>query len=165
MVWLKFLHVAAISLWSAGLICLPGLYVQRTRVPGGEALHRLHALVRFVYVGAMSPAAFVAVASGTGLIFLQQTWAPWFGAKLFCVGMMVVIHVLTGLVVIRLFDEGETYPAWRFLAVTAVTAATVSAVLFLVLAKPVVPVLYPERMREPGSLGRLLADVIPSPRS
>lgn len=161
MVWLKFLHIAAISLWSAGLICLPGLYVQRAHVPNDASLHRLQGLVRFLYVGAMSPAAFVGIATGTALIFLRETWAPWFGAKLVFVGMMATIHILTGLVIIRLFEDGQVYPVWRFVAVTIITIAIISVVLFLVLAKPEIPSLLPDVIGEPGALRRLVGDLNP----
>ena len=165
MVWLKFAHIAAISIWSAGLICLPGLYAQRAHVPEGPTLHRLQALVRFIYVSIMSPAAFLGIATGTALIFLRQTWEPWFGAKLAFVGVMAVIHILTGLVIIRLFNEGEIYPAWRFVAVTVVTVGVVSVVLFLVLGKPEFPQFLPDAMHEPGALQRLLAPIYPFQRS
>lgn len=158
MVWVKLIHIAAIAVWSAGLVRLPGLYLRRSRVPDVPSLHRLQALVRFLYVKAMSPAAFVAIATGVGLIFLRQTWAPWFGAKLFLVGVLAVIHILTGLVIIRLFDEGEIYPVRRFVAGTALTLATVTAILFLVLAKPDLPALLPDWMHEPGALRRLLGE-------
>jgi putative membrane protein len=164
-IWLKVLHIAAISLWSASLICLPSLYLQRAHVPSQVSLHRLQALVRYLYVRVMSPAAFVAIASGTALIFVRQTWEPWFGMKLAFVGMMAVLHSLTGLVVIRLFDKGQIYPVWRFTAATIVTIAVVSGVLFFVLARPDIPFLLPDILGEPGGLGRLLGDLIPFLRS
>src|SRR5690606_9523925 len=67
-VLLKFVHILAITGWSAGLTCLPFLYVQRRRL-SGDALHRLHNFTRFFYVALVSPTAFVAVGSGTALIF------------------------------------------------------------------------------------------------
>src|SRR5690606_32333311 len=91
-VLLKFVHIIAIAGWSAGLICLPFLYVQRRRLRG-DALHRLHNFTRFFYVALVSPAAFVAVGSGTALIFVQATFEPWFAVKLAFVGIMVIIHV------------------------------------------------------------------------
>lgn len=164
-VWLKFLHIAAISLWSASLIGLPGLYVQRAHASDESSLHRLQRLIRFLYVSVMSPAAFVGIASGTGLIFLRETWAPWFSTKLVLVGIMATIHILTGLVIVHLFDEGQIYPVWRFIAVTAVTTIIVAAILFVVLAKPDLPSLFPDEMGEPGGLNRLIGDLIPFPRS
>lgn len=169
MVWLKFAHIMGIMIWSAGLVCLPGLYVQRANVASGPSLHQLQRLVRFLYVAAISPAAFVAIGTGTALIFLRETWAPWFGAKLFFVGLMALIHILTGLVIIRLFDDGQIYPVWRFLFFTAVTVAIVAAILFLVLAKPdlaaLLPAGLPGWLAEPGGLGRSLGDLSPFPRS
>jgi len=165
MVWLKFLHIAAICIWSAGLICLPSLYVQRAHVPNESSLHRLHALVRFLYVGLISPAAFVGIATGTGLMFVRDTWAAWFGAKLLFVGLMGTIHILTGLVIIRLFDDGQIYPVKRFVAITALSIATVSIILLLVLGKPNLPVLLPEVLFEPGGLGRLLRSLNPYEKS
>ena len=113
----------------------------------------------------MSPAAFIAIGSGTALIFMRQTFEPWFGMKLLFVGLMAVLHTLTGLVVLRLFDEGEVYPVWRFVAVTIVTLAVVAAVLFLVLARPDIPFLLPAFLAEPGGLRRWLSDLIPFLRS
>lgn len=165
MIWVKVIHIAAISLWSAGLICLPTLYVQRAHVPNEKSLHRLQALVRFLYVGAMSPAAFLGIGTGTALIFLRETWAPWFGVKLVFVGVMTVIHILTGIVIIRLFNEGQVYPVWRFVAVTSVTVVVVSVVLFLVLGKPGLPDLLPSALGEPGALQRIFHALNPFQRS
>jgi uncharacterized membrane protein len=131
----KFIHIVAIAAWSAGLICMPFLYLQRRRL-SGEALYRLHTFSRFLYVTIISPAAFVAIGSGTVLIFLQQTFAPWFSIKLAFVAVMVVIHVMNGLMILRLFEPGRVYPAWRFAAVTVLTLCVVSIVLVTVLGKP-----------------------------
>ncbi len=162
MVWLKFIHMAAISIWCAGLICLPGLYAQRHRVENDEALYRLQGLVRFAYVSLISPAAFVAIGSGIGLIFLQATFVEWFSVKMAFVGVLVVIHILTGLVIIRLFEDGERYPAWRFVAVTIVTTLVTLAILIVVLAKP--PLHWdwlPMDLTRPGALRDIVGEFIP----
>lgn len=153
--WLKFIHIAAISVWAAGLVSLPGLYVQRARVAGDDQLFTLQRIVRAAYVGLISPAAFLAVASGTALIFLRETFVPWFSAKLALVAVMVLLHALTGLVIIRLFREGEVYPVWRFAAVTGLTVLVVLAILVLVLAKPDLDLALPPVLSEPGGLARL----------
>lgn len=161
MIWLKFLHVAAIAVWSAGLLCLPGLYVRRAKIPPGDALHRLQALVRFLYVAVVSPAAFVAVGSGTALIFLRETFEPWFSLKLLFVGLLVLAHIVIGLVIVRLFEAGNVYPVWRFVTVTVATLGIVAAILLVVLAKPVLPDLVPDVLRAPGGLSGLVADLNP----
>lgn len=157
----KFLHIAAISIWAAGIISLPGLYVQRANVGEGDNLHRLQRIVRFAYTGIISPAAFTAILTGTGLIFLRDVFEGWFSIKLGFVALLAIIHVLTGLVVIRLFRDGEIYPVWRFVLVTIATTCVVLAILFVVLAKPHIDIQIPAVMSEPGGLYRLYLEFSP----
>ena len=160
---LKFLHIAAIAIWAGGLLSLPALYVQRAHVRDARALYQLQMIVRFSYVAVISPAAFLAVGSGIALIFGQQTFSGWFSVKLFFVALLVMLHVLTGLVIIRLFREGKVYPVWRFLLATAVTGAVVVIILFVVLAKPALTVELNRDILEPGGLQRLIRTLSPWP--
>lgn len=160
--WLKFAHVAAIAIWSAGLICLPWLYVQRPDTRDTPEIYRLQALVRFAYVALISPAAFVAVGTGIGLIFVAGTFEAWFSLKLVLVGALVGVHILTGLVIIKLFEEGEAYPRWRFVLVTVATVAIVVAILVVVSAKPIFDFAFlGEFLATPGALGEWGGDLIP----
>lgn len=159
-VLLKFVHIIAIAGWSAGLICLPFLYFQRRRL-AGHALHRLHNFTRFFYVSLVSPAAFVAIGSGTALIFDQATFEPWFSVKLGLVGAMVIIHVTSGAMILRLFEPGKAYPAWRFVAVSILTTLVIGLILVVVLGKPewTTPGLI-ETIFTPGALGEWLGGLI-----
>ena len=74
---------------------------------------------------------------------------------------MVIVHVLTGLVITRLFEEGNVYPVWRFIAVTGVTVLIVAAILVIVLAKPILPDMLPQAMSEPGALRRIADGINP----
>ncbi len=155
--WLvKAVHVATISLWAAGLLTLPFLLAQRSAV-GGAALHRLHALTRFLYVALVSPAAFVAILSGTTLIFLQATYVEWFSAKLAFVGLMVVLHIVTGLAVVRVFARDRGLGAFGTTGLTLGQLAAIGPILWLVLDKPALDsaAIGPE-LFAPGSLARLL---------
>lgn len=158
---LKFLHIAAISIWTAGLISLPSLYVQRAHVKSNDSLYRMQRMVRFTYVAIISPAAFIAVSSGIALSFLREVFAPWFSWKLGFVALLAMFHVFSGLVIIRLFREGEIYPPWRFLLATASCCAVVTAILFLVLAKEAPGFSLPRILGEPGGLKRLLDPINP----
>ncbi|KQO74969.1 CopD family protein [Rhizobium sp. Leaf262] len=161
MVFVKFAHIAAICIWAAGLVSLPGLYVQRAHIKEDDDLFRLQKIVRFSYVRILSPAAFIAIASGTGLIFLQEPYSPWFSLKLVLVGILVVLHVMTGLVIIRLFEDGEVYPVWRFVVVTAISSLLVGGILFVVLARPDINFSVPPGLFEPGGLKTLIAAISP----
>lgn len=133
---LKFIHIATISIWAAGLICLPFLFAQRRDIGHEYALYRLHGMVRFLYVVILSPTAFLAVASGTALIFVRSTFEPWFALKLLLVGAMVIIHLLSGFFILTLFDKSTQYTRLRYVGFTGGTLAVVSAILAVVLAKP-----------------------------
>lgn len=153
---LKFVHITAIAIWTAGLISLPSLYVQRAHVENDDALYRMQRMTRFAFVALISPAAFIAVSSGIALSFLREVFSPWFSWKLAFVGLLAMFHVFSGLVVIRLFREGEVYPVWRFVLATASCCAVVVAILTLVLAKEAPDFSLPPIMSEPGGLKRLL---------
>jgi protoporphyrinogen IX oxidase len=158
---LKFVHIAAIAIWTAGLISLPSLYIQRASIKSNESLYRMQRMVRFSYVAIISPAAFIAVSSGIALSFLREVFAPWFSWKLGFVAMLAMFHVFSGLVIIRLFKEGEIYPLWRFLLATASCCVIVLAILVLVLAKQAPDLSLPPIMAEPGGLKRLLDPINP----
>jgi putative membrane protein len=160
-IWFKFVHVASIALWSAGLIALPFLYLQRKGLEDG-ALHRLHGFTRFVYVNIVSPSAFVAIGSGTVLISLMGTYEAWFSAKLLAVSVMTGIHIFSGLMILKLFEPGRAYPLWRFSMVMPLTLLTIATILILVLGKPRLE--WPGFLAElfvPGRLGELLAPFNP----
>lgn len=158
---LKFIHITAIAIWSGGLICLPFLYAQR-RALEGIPLHRLHNFSRFFYVVVVSPAAFAAIASGTFLIFLQATFTPWFSVKLAFVGALVLVHVTSGLQILRVFEPGKIYPTSRLIIVSTLTVVVVSGIMAVVLGKPDFgrSALLDEWLR-PGALGDFAVDLIP----
>jgi len=157
---LKFVHIFAIAVWSVGLLCLPFLYLQRRKL-ADEELYRLHNFTRFLYIRFVSPAAFVAIAFGIALIFMQQTFEAWFSVKLALVGMLVVIHVMNGLMILRLFEPGQSYPYWRFVIVTALTAIVIAGILAVVLGRPEWSAAgWIKALFVPGALGAMLPDFI-----
>lgn len=157
---LKFIHIAAIAIWAAGLICLPFIYRQRSEVGVEHDLHRLHAMTRFFYIAILSPAAFIAIGSGTALIFAQQTFVPWFTLKLVFVGFLVLIHLLTGIVILKLFEEAGHYPNWRYVMVTAITTAVATAIIVIVSGKPEIDMRdFQTEFFAPGRLGEMLEPV------
>lgn len=160
LVVVKSIHIIAISLWAAGLVALPVFYRLRGGLDG-DALHKLQALTRTLYVGFVSPAAFVAIGSGTVLIFLRETFAPWFTVKLFLVAIMAGIHLFSGMLILRLFEPGRSYPAWRFIAVTSLTLLVVCGIIAMVLVRPAIDESGAiAAFFEPGALPRIAADVI-----
>lgn len=153
---IKFIHVGAIALWSGGLLALPFLYRQRAGLVD-EPLHNLHAFTRALYVSWVSPAAFVAIGSGTMLIFIEATYELWFSVKLVIVSVLAGIHIFSGLQILRVFEPKGHYPGWRFTLVLPATLLTVVSILFVVLGKPNLSV--PKELLalfEPGELQPLI---------
>jgi uncharacterized membrane protein len=161
MIWMvKLLHLTTISIWAGGLLALPYLLFQR-RALSGEPLHRLHRLARALYVSILSPAAFVAIASGTALVFLRDTFVEWFSIKLVIVGVLAALHVRAGLLILRVFDADGRLGRGGATSLTVATLAAVSGVLVIVLWKPQIDALAlaPDLFR-PGGLSDFLVPTI-----
>jgi protoporphyrinogen IX oxidase len=154
---LKFVHLAAIALWSGGLLALPMLFWQRRGLALGPDLDRLHRITRFVYVELTSPAAFIAIASGTALIFLQATFTEWFSLKMVLVGAMAMLHVVAGLVLLHLFAPEGRFGRGSYIALMSAYVLVIVAILWVVLAKPHIDsTLIATHWFEPGALARML---------
>jgi protoporphyrinogen IX oxidase len=159
-IFLKFVHLAAIAIWSGGLFVLPFLFRQRQGLVAGPDLDRLHRLARFVYVDTTSPAAFVAIASGTALIFAQATFVEWFSLKMLFVGALVMLHVVAGLVLLHLFAPEGHFGRFSYVALTSAYVVVVTAILWIVLAKPHIDSTgFMAHLFEPGGLARATASV------
>src|SRR5262245_2425867 len=136
--FLKFLHLATISIWSGGLIVLPFLFRQRMAHVAGPEFERLHRVTRFVYVKTTSPAAFLAIGSGTALVLLQGTSQEWFTLKMVFVTGMVMLHVVAGLVTTHLFEPDGRFGLPSCIMLTGAYLALVVAIVWVVLAKPAI---------------------------
>jgi uncharacterized membrane protein len=159
--FLKFLHIATIAIWSGGLVAVPFLLWQRGTLDAGPDLDRLHRMTRFVHVGISSPAAFVAIGSGTALIFLQSTFQEWFSLKMLFVGAMAILHVLVGLELVRVFSPDGRFGLLAHVAQTSVSLALITAILWIVLAKPHIDsTQFAVRLFEPGALRQFFAETI-----
>jgi uncharacterized membrane protein len=155
----KMIHVTGISIWIAGLVALPTLYLQRKGRAGND-LHRLHAFVRALYVRLLSPAAFVAIASGTALIFIEATFETWFSLKLLLVAGLIAVHIGSGLVILRLFEVNGHYHPSRAIISTALSLTLASGILFLVLGEPRIGSAF-DTVFAPGALGEMLQPLVP----
>jgi putative membrane protein len=125
----------------------------------GPDLDRLHRMTRFVYVEMTSPAAFIAIGSGTVLIFLQATFQEWFSLKMVLVGTMVMLHVLAGLVLVRVFSPDGRFGLLSHVALTSAYLVLIAAIIWIVLAKPHIDSSqFAPGLFEPGKLRQLFSD-------
>jgi putative membrane protein len=160
-VWLKTAHIASLVVWCGCLLVIPGLFAQRHGVEHDAMRYDLQALTRFLFVAVASPAAFVAIGTGTGLIFVREVFTPWFALKLLAVGGLVFLHVRHGFVILHVFKPSGRYRKWRNITATGLTLGLVGAILWLVLDKPTVDLaVLPDWLHRPGGLRDVVADLI-----
>jgi protoporphyrinogen IX oxidase len=161
----KFVHLATIAVWSGGLIVLPFLFWQRRGVEAGPELDRLHRVTRFVYVEMTSPAAFLAIGSGTVLIFLQTTFLEWFSLKMAFVAVLVMLHVVAGLILMHLFEPARRFGRFSYVGLTASYLVLITAIICVVLAKPHIDSSkFATKLFAPGGLRQVLGEInIPIP--
>ncbi|MFN3936909.1 MAG: CopD family protein [Gemmobacter sp.] len=133
---LKFLHIATMLAWCAGLIALPLLlaYYGRARKQARFAEFRL--ITHYGYIGFVTPAAAVSIAAGTALIFVAQVYDLWLMAKLVLVSGMTLAHAWLGHLILQSGESGGTYPMPQPLIALFLGLPLMSGVLWLVLAKP-----------------------------
>jgi protoporphyrinogen IX oxidase len=135
--WIKLLHVAAIAMWSAGLVYLPALFAEHARTEPGDPFRRLRHRTRLTYVVLTSPAAVIAVVTGTIMIPLVATMGIWLVYKLAAVGLMVLIHVYFGRLMGLLYDDPGMRRPGLHLALLVPVVVVISLVLVAVTAKPI----------------------------
>ncbi|MFN4183375.1 MAG: CopD family protein [Hyphomonas sp.] len=136
MLWLKFTHIAALAFWMGALFYLPALLSAHRRINDQQDFARLRMSSRFVFMFIASPAACIAVVSGTALLFFTDVRHPWMLAKLAGVGLLAICHYRFGSLLTRFAAEGQEPPAYKGRVIVVLAACAASAALWLVLAKP-----------------------------
>jgi hypothetical protein len=106
-----------------------------------------------------SPAAFIAIGSGTALIFLQATFQEWFSTKMVLVGAMVMLHVAAGLVLGHLFLAGGRFSRVSCVTLFSAYITLITAIIWIVLAKPhIASNQFATDLFRPGALGQFFGD-------
>ncbi len=104
MPWLKLLHIGAVVVWCGALLYLPAMIAAAatTALPGARDVQpRWTLLPRSVFIGLATPAALLAIVSGTLIFVSQGLLAPWLMFKLAGVGLLVLGHGACGVLVLR----------------------------------------------------------------
>lgn len=136
MAWLKALHIVTLSIWCAGLFYLPLLFSAHPGRPQGREFRRLRAMTRFSFVAVTSPAAVLAIVSGSALVYATGVQGAWMALKLAAVGLMVFFHLYCGRVLAQLGHSPTKQPPAAHLALLLAPSLLIPTVLWLVLGKP-----------------------------
>ena len=130
--WLKLWHIAAMTVWFAGLLLLPRVFISQVE-QGPAADHgELNALGKTLYFGVMTPAGVLTVLFGAVLLVYGFP-GEWLAAKLGVVALAVLLHLYIGQLLFDLSREharhGPFYyrvlnwsPLLLLLAIAALTA-------------------------------------------
>jgi uncharacterized membrane protein len=142
--WLKLLHITAVIVWCGALLYLPAALAAAASSAAlatpahaaGSQRYFAPPALRLVYTGVATPAALLAVATGTVIIVLHGPWPAWLIAKLAVVGLLVLGHGALGMLILR--TERGQHRAVRSASwvVGAGALAALTAIAWLVLRKP-----------------------------
>ncbi|MDW7748557.1 CopD family protein [Halomonas sp.] len=138
MPWIKFLHIMALTSWCGALLYLPLLLALSARGPAAATPFAAGAppMPRFVYNSLATPAALLAIATGTLLFLMHGLAGGWLVLKLLAVVSMVMAHGASGWLILRLEQGALHGVAAGAMAALALAAVSMLAVIVLVLTKP-----------------------------
>ena len=140
-IWVLTLHIAVMLLWCGThlllLVLLKGLHSHRgTDAPSLLELDNSAALPRWLFTRLTTPAALLAIMSGTGVFLLNHTIEAWLLLKLVLVTLLVIALTLTGLLLL----SARELPAARVQrycnALLVVSCSLMLSIVWTVLAKP-----------------------------
>ncbi|MBK1686168.1 hypothetical protein [Rubrivivax gelatinosus] len=128
MPWLKLVHLAAVIVWCGALSYLALALASAAELPR-------RSLPRALFTSVATPAALVAIASGTAIFVWHGPYAAWLVAKLMLVALLVLGHALAGVLVLRVERDGAAVPR-AGATLLGWTLAWLGAIAWIVLAKP-----------------------------
>jgi len=135
--WAMMVHIITLGMWSAALLILAGLYAMPPAAQDRADVERHALMCRYVFVILGSPAAVVAIISGSLLVALRGVDGSWLLAKLALVALLAIYHTYCGHL---LHAQGAgplpSPPPWKPPLLIGVPVLLISAILVLVLAKP-----------------------------
>ncbi|EIM26776.1 CopD family protein [Microvirga lotononidis] len=134
--YLKALHIAALLLWCAGLFALPLMLARHDPAIGQADYSRIRLASHYGYTLVVTPAALIAIAAGTLLIFVREVFAVWMFAKLVFVALLIGFHAWVGHTIVTVAETEGEHQTPGPLVPLLLLLVPVLAILVLVLAKP-----------------------------
>lgn len=133
---LKALHIAMLGLWCAGLFAMPLMLARHDPAIGQADYDRIRRATHYGYTLVITPAAILAIASGTVLIFVREVFEVWLYAKLVFVALLVAFHGWVGHILVAVAETEGSHTPPEPLTPLLLLLIPILAILTLVLAKP-----------------------------
>lgn len=136
MVWLLLLHISAVVCWCGSLLYLPaliaGVAAQSTIIE--RERHLVVAIMVFSRLA--TPAALIAIASGTAIFIRGDITDVWLIFKLTLVSILVLCHALGGWLMLRTQNAPHKNVAALCVLLGIAIVALIPAIVWIVLTKP-----------------------------
>lgn len=137
MPWLKLLHISSLVIWCGALLYLPLAIASGAARREGEVFQADDdRMLRGLFNLLATPAALVAIASGTAIFVIQGPMVAWLMFKLVAVSMLVMCHALCGVLILRVEQGRPRLIAAGCAVLTGTAALLIIAIAWLVLRKP-----------------------------
>lgn len=133
--WWKFLHIAFMAVWFAGLFFLPRLFIAGAREAESAGTRRLAAISKALYFRVMTPGAVLTVVLGIVLIAYGHDGA-WLPAKLGLVTLAILLHVYFGQLLLDLGAGRARHSVPFYRVLNWIPLVLLLAIAALVAAKP-----------------------------
>ena len=137
------LHIAALVTWCASLLYLPALIagIHTDQIEIDEPRHKYGSVARFLFTHIATPAALIAIISGSVVFLFNRTIEVWLVIKLTLVTGLVIAHGFAGLLLLHTQDpSSKPIRLWCWV-LSGFSVVLIVAIIGVVLAKPAAEVL------------------------
>lgn len=143
MIWFLTLHIITLIFWCASLLYLPALIagIHSRSIAIHEPRNKYGSVARFVFTTIATPAALLAIMSGTVVFLLNRTVEVWLIGKLTLVTLLAVSHTLAGLLLLHTQDRSQKPIAGLCRLLSVVLWCLMGGIIWTVLAKPAAEIL------------------------
>lgn len=136
MLWLLLLHIAAVVCWCGSLLYLPALIAGTASRQAIIERERHLALTFMVFSRFTTPAALIAIVSGTAVFITGGITDSWLILKLTLVVALVLCHALVGWIMLRTRKAPHKNVTLSCVLVAVAVAMLIPAIVWTVLTKP-----------------------------
>jgi len=132
----KALHLGFLAIWVAGLFALPRMLARHDRVIVQTEFAQIRRATHYGYVWVITPAAILAISTGSALIFMRDVFTVWIFGKLVLVAGLFAVHAWVGHTIVAVAEtEGQHEPPEPLVPTLAIFGLVIG-ILILVMAKP-----------------------------
>lgn len=136
MLWLLLLHISAVLCWCASLLYLPALIISTATEQTTSDQKGFVAVVVTIFRLIMTPAALIAIVSGTAMFLLGGIADHWLVLKLTLVSTLVLGHALSGWIVLQMQQQSRINITLPCTLLGAGVVILILAIIWVVLTKP-----------------------------